>query len=38
VAGTRHQREQAERLLDLLMDGITRPNGWRGSQEERPAP
>jgi AcrR family transcriptional regulator len=24
VAGTHHQREQAERLLDLLMDGITR--------------
>jgi AcrR family transcriptional regulator len=30
VAGAHHQREQAERLLDLLMDGITRPDGWRG--------
>lgn len=30
VAGTYHQREQAERLLDLLMDGITRAHGWRG--------
>lgn len=29
VADTTHQREQAERLLDLLMDGITRPDGWR---------
>ncbi|MFF1698736.1 TetR/AcrR family transcriptional regulator [Streptomyces sp. NPDC058257] len=25
VAGDLHQREQAERLLDLLMDGVTRP-------------
>lgn len=37
VAGTSHQREQAERLLDLLMDGVTRPDGWRGSVE-RPTP
>ncbi|MFB4420138.1 TetR/AcrR family transcriptional regulator [Streptomyces sp. QL37] len=29
VAGAAHQRAQAERLLDLLMDGITRPAGWR---------
>lgn len=29
VAGATHQRAQAERLLDLLMDGITRPDGWR---------
>jgi AcrR family transcriptional regulator len=33
VAGTAHQRAQAERLLDLLMDGITRPHGWRGTTE-----
>ncbi|WBB58516.1 helix-turn-helix domain containing protein [Streptomyces sp. WMMC500] len=26
IAGTAHQRAQAERLLDLLMDGITRPD------------
>ncbi|MFJ8922147.1 transcriptional regulator, TetR family [Streptomyces sp. LamerLS-316] len=25
VAGAAHQRAQAERLLDLLMDGLTRP-------------
>jgi AcrR family transcriptional regulator len=31
AAGAAHQRAQAERLLDLLMDGITRPEGWRGS-------
>jgi AcrR family transcriptional regulator len=28
VAGAAHQRPQAERLLDLLMDGLTRVNGW----------
>lgn len=33
VAGAAHQRVQAERLLDLLMDGVTRPAGWRGSGE-----
>jgi AcrR family transcriptional regulator len=33
VAGTVHQRAQAERLLDLLMDGITRPDRWRGTPE-----
>ncbi|WP_024801779.1 TetR/AcrR family transcriptional regulator [Nocardia sp. BMG51109] len=32
VAGSGHQRGQAERLLDLLMDGITRPNGWGGTE------
>ncbi|MFB7509241.1 TetR/AcrR family transcriptional regulator [Streptomyces broussonetiae] len=31
AAGAAHQREQAERLLDLLMDAITRPDGWRGT-------
>jgi AcrR family transcriptional regulator len=31
VAGAVHQRAQAERLLDLLMDGVTRPDGWRGA-------
>ncbi|MBL1291915.1 TetR/AcrR family transcriptional regulator [Streptomyces sp. NPDC057067] len=30
VAGAAPQRAQAERLLDLLMDGLTRPHGWRG--------
>ncbi|MFJ8749298.1 TetR/AcrR family transcriptional regulator [Streptomyces sp. NPDC102441] len=30
AAGAAHQRAQAERLLDLLMDGITRPDRWRG--------
>ncbi|MBP0459788.1 TetR/AcrR family transcriptional regulator [Streptomyces montanisoli] len=29
AAGAGHQREQAERLLDLLMDGLTRPTEWR---------
>lgn len=29
VAGAVHQRAQAERLLDLLMDGVTRSTGWR---------
>ncbi|MEV5158867.1 helix-turn-helix domain-containing protein [Streptomyces sp. NPDC053728] len=29
VAGSGHQREQAERLLDLLLDGITRASAWR---------
>jgi AcrR family transcriptional regulator len=33
VAGSVHQRAQAERLLDLLMDGITRPGGRRGPTE-----
>lgn len=37
VAGAVHQRAQAERLLDLLMDALTRSGGWRGSTE-RPAP
>lgn len=37
VAGAVHQRAQAERLLDLLMDGITRADGWRGGME-RSAP
>ena len=31
VAGTAQQRAQAERLLDLLMDGVTRADSWRGS-------
>ena len=31
AAGAAHQRAQAERLLDLLMDGLTRPDGWRGA-------
>jgi hypothetical protein len=26
AAGAAHQRAQAERLLDLLMDGLTRPD------------
>jgi AcrR family transcriptional regulator len=34
VAGACHQREQAERLLDLLMDGITSAGGWRGDAEQ----
>jgi AcrR family transcriptional regulator len=29
VAGAVHQRAQAERLLDLLMDGVTRPDRCR---------
>nr|BFD86680.1 TetR/AcrR family transcriptional regulator [Streptomyces sp. Xyl84] len=29
AAGDAHQRAQAERLLDLLMDGITRADRWR---------
>lgn len=29
VAGAAHQRPQAERLLDLLMDGLTRADGRR---------
>ncbi|MCW2858890.1 MAG: TetR family transcriptional regulator, partial [Actinoallomurus sp.] len=33
VAGAVHQRVQAERLLDLLMDGVTRSDGWRGATE-----
>jgi hypothetical protein len=33
VAGAGHQRPQAERLLDLLMDGITRPDPWRRRTE-----
>jgi AcrR family transcriptional regulator len=37
VAGAVHQRVQAERLLDLLMDGVTRSDGWRGATE-RSAP
>jgi AcrR family transcriptional regulator len=37
VAGAVHQRAQAERLLDLLMDGVTRSDGWRGATE-RAAP
>jgi AcrR family transcriptional regulator len=37
IAGAVHQRVQAERLLDLLMDGVTRPDGWRGTTE-RSAP
>ncbi|WP_127357026.1 TetR/AcrR family transcriptional regulator [Actinacidiphila soli] len=37
VAGAVHQRAQAERLLDLLMDGVTRPDRWRGATE-RSAP
>jgi AcrR family transcriptional regulator len=37
VAGAAHQREQAERLLDLLMDGVTRADGRRGATE-RSAP
>jgi AcrR family transcriptional regulator len=37
VAGAVHQRVQAERLLDLLMDSVTRPDGWRGATE-RSAP
>lgn len=37
VAGAVHQRAQAERLLDLLMDGLSRPDGWRGATE-RSAP
>jgi AcrR family transcriptional regulator len=36
VAGAVSQRVQAERLLDLLMDGVTRPDGWR--EAERSAP
>jgi hypothetical protein len=31
VAGAVHQRAQAERLLDLLMDGITRQEPWQGT-------
>lgn len=31
AAGTAHQRAQAERLLDLLMDALTRPDGWRAT-------
>jgi AcrR family transcriptional regulator len=34
VAGTYHQREQAERLLDLLMNGITRADGRRVDTEQ----
>ncbi|MDX3057187.1 TetR/AcrR family transcriptional regulator [Streptomyces sp. NE06-03E] len=30
VAGAAPQRAQAERLLDLLMDGLTRPTGGTG--------
>jgi AcrR family transcriptional regulator len=37
VAGAVHQRVQAERLLDLLMDGVTRSDGWRRATE-RSAP
>ncbi|MBF8188011.1 helix-turn-helix transcriptional regulator [Nonomuraea sp. K274] len=37
VAGAAHQRPQAERLLDLLMDGLTRADGWR-RDTERSAP
>jgi hypothetical protein len=33
VAGAVHQRMQAERLLDLLMDGITRSDRWPGGTE-----
>jgi hypothetical protein len=33
VARTVHQRAQAKRLLDLLMDGVTRPDAWRGTTE-----
>ncbi|MGY4926560.1 TetR/AcrR family transcriptional regulator [Streptomyces sp. 900105755] len=31
AAGAAHQRAQAERLLDLVMDGITRPDTWHGT-------
>lgn len=34
VAGAVHQRAQAERLLDLLMDGVTRAQAWHGSAAE----
>jgi AcrR family transcriptional regulator len=37
VAGGDAQRVQAERLLDLLMAGVTRPGGWPGAAE-RSAP
>jgi AcrR family transcriptional regulator len=37
VAGAVHQRVQAERLLDLLMDGVTRSDGRRWAAE-RSAP
>ena len=37
VAGTYQQRDRAERLLDLLMDGVTRADGWRGGAD-RPVP
>ncbi|BBZ28918.1 TetR family transcriptional regulator [Mycolicibacterium madagascariense] len=33
VADGTHQRQQAERLLDLLMDGLTRPQAWREVRE-----
>jgi AcrR family transcriptional regulator len=36
VAGSRPQREQAERLLDLLMDGVTRPDRWRAGEPGGP--
>lgn len=29
VAGEAHQRAQGERLLDLLMDGVTRTDRWQ---------
>ncbi|WP_261566663.1 hypothetical protein [Frankia gtarii] len=36
VAGAAHQRVQAERLLDLLMDAVTRPDRWRGATDSSP--
>ncbi|MDT0301324.1 TetR/AcrR family transcriptional regulator [Streptomonospora wellingtoniae] len=39
VAGADHQREQAERLLDLLMDGIAPAHGrCRNTERSAPAP
>lgn len=38
VAGDAHRREQAERLLDLLMDGITRPGRWRADRRDGGSP
>jgi hypothetical protein len=32
VAGAAHQRAQGERLLDLLMDGITRSDAVRAAK------
>ncbi|WP_367126020.1 TetR/AcrR family transcriptional regulator [Streptomyces phytohabitans] len=33
TAGTGAQRAQAERLLDLVLDGVTRTDSWRGTRE-----